>query len=268
MQHTNIIVCMKIVIDPEMPFSEFMVDRENRRPVPPSGVPPLFSPFDENALEAALGIKNGGECRITVLSVGKALPKAVLQKVLAAGADEAIAVEDPEFECLDPFATAQVIAAAVRKTGGADLIFTGRQGADWDAGVTWACIAEELDLPCITLARRVEVTEGTVMVERCAADSIEVVEAPLPALVTFTSEAGELRGITLPALIAAKKRAIMKWSAIDVGFESGEAMAVNDLYIPEMEGASGLLIAGENPREKGRNLARWLLDNNIVAPRG
>ncbi len=258
---------MKIVIDPEMPFSEFRVDRENKKPVPPAGVPPLFSPFDENALESALRIKDGRECRITVLSVGKTLPKALLQKTLAAGADEAVAVDDPECERLDSFATARILAGAIRKLGGCDLVFTGRQAADWDAGVVWAGIADILDLPCVTLARGIDVRDGTIIVERCASDSIEVVEAPLPALVTVSSEAGELRGITLPALIKAKKREITRWSAFDVGFEPRKIIELADLFIPEAEIVDGYAVPGESPREKGRNLARWLMENNVLPRR-
>ena len=93
----HIIVCMKIVVDPEMPFSVFKVDRENLKPIPPAGMPPVFSTFDENALEAALRIKDSQECKVTVLSMGNLLPKAVLQKALALGADEVIGVEGPEF---------------------------------------------------------------------------------------------------------------------------------------------------------------------------
>lgn len=86
---------MKVVIDPETPFPSFRIDREFKRPVLPTGVSPVFSPFDENALESALKIKDWRKCGVTILSLGKALPKALLQKALAAGADDAIAVEDP-----------------------------------------------------------------------------------------------------------------------------------------------------------------------------
>ena len=227
-----------------------------------------MSPFDENALESALKIKDGRECKITVLSAGKALPKAVLQKAFAAGADEVVAVEDIQFEHLDSFATARVLAKAIEKVGGYDLIFTGRQGADWDAGVVWAGIAEHLDLPCVTLARSVEVRGGTIIIERCAPDSIEVVESPLPALITFSSEAGELRGITLPSLIKAKKREITKWSGSDVGFEQASTMELKDLFIPENEVVDGYLVPGESPREKGRNLARRLMDKDVLARQG
>jgi len=260
----HVIVCMKIVLDPEMPFSEFRIDREERRPVPPSGVPPLFSPFDENALESALRIKDSRECRVTVLSVGRALPKAVLQKALAAGADDAVAVEDPQFEALDASATAGVLARAIKRIGPYDLVFTGRQGADWDGGVVWAGIAELLDVPCVTLARSIDVREGTIVVERCAPDCIEVVESPIPAVVTFTSEAGELRGITLPSLLKAKKREIPRWSAPDVGFPEGEVVELRDLFIPEVGVVDNYLVPGESAREKGRNLARLLVDRHIL----
>jgi electron transfer flavoprotein beta subunit len=96
----NVIVCVKIIIDPEMPFSIFAIDKEKLSPVPPSGMPPVVNPYDENALEAALKIKDSQECKITVLSVGNSLPKAVLQKVLAVGADQVFAVDDPDFEIL------------------------------------------------------------------------------------------------------------------------------------------------------------------------
>jgi electron transfer flavoprotein beta subunit len=264
----HIVVCMKIVIDPEMPFSEFRVDRESKRPVPPSGVPPLFGPFDENALESALRIKDCHECRVTVLTVGKTLPKAVLQRALAAGADEAVAVEDPQFEYLDSFGAAGVLAATIEKIGGYDLVFTGRQGADWDAGVAWAGIAEILDLPCVTLVRSVEVREQTIVLERCTSDSIEVVESPLPALVTFSSEVGELRGITLPSLIKAKKREITRWSASDVGFERASITELEDLFIPEVGVVNGYLVPGETPREMGHNLARQLMEKVVLARRG
>jgi electron transfer flavoprotein beta subunit len=254
-----IIVCMKIIMDPEAPFSVFQIDRENRKPVPPPGMPPVFSPFDENALEAALQIKGVDPgCRITVLSVGRNLPKAILQKALALGADEAIAVEGPEFENLDPFTTARVMANAIKKIGTYDLIFTGRQSADWDAGIVWAGIAEFLDIPAITLARKVELLEGKAAVERCVSDGIELLESQLPALVTFTSEGGELRNVSLSALMKVKRMEIPRWSASDVGFQKADIIELRDFYEPDLGRIKCSMVPGENPQEKGRNLARLL----------
>lgn len=71
----SIIVCMKVVIDPEMPLSAFEIDRTQLKPIPPKGTPPLMNPFDENALEAALKIKDAQECKISIVSMGRSLPE-------------------------------------------------------------------------------------------------------------------------------------------------------------------------------------------------
>jgi electron transfer flavoprotein beta subunit len=256
---------MKIVIDPEMPFSIFKIDKENKIPVPPSGMPPVFGPFDENALEAALKIKDQHkECKITVLSMGKMLPKAILQKALAVGADEVVGVEGPEFDNLDAFSSAQVMSNAIKKIGGYDLIFAGRQGADWDAGLVWAGIADELGLPSTTLARKVEPQDGKVIVERCVADGIETIESDLPALVTFTSEAGDLRNVSLAALMKVKKKEIPKWSASDVGFEPSTLMDIKEFYEPDLGEVDCNIISGETPEEMGRNLAKQLKEEGIL----
>jgi electron transfer flavoprotein beta subunit len=260
----NVIVCMKVVMDPEISFSTFKIDKENKKPLPPLGSPPVFSPFDENALESALRIKDKHECKVTVLSLGKTLPKAVLQKALAAGADEAIAVEAPYFENLDPFSTAGALAHAIRKAGDFDLVFTGRQAADWDAGLVWAGIAELLDLACITVARAVDVQNGRAVVERCVSDGVEILEAELPALVTFSNESGELRNITLPALIKAKRQEVLRLSASDVGFEKVDLAELRDLFIPELGVLHQYMVPGENLQEKGRNLARKLMEDGIL----
>ncbi len=260
----HIILCMKIIIDPEIPFSIFNIDRENRKPVPPSGIPPLFSPFDENALEAALRMKDQGDCRVTVLSLGKTIPKAVLQKALAVGADEAIALEDPEFDDLDPFNTARALADAVKKIGEYDLIFMGRQAADWDAGLVWAGVAELLDIPSITIAGKTEIMDGKLLVERFVSDGIEVLESDMPALVTFTSEAGELRNVSLSALMKVRKQEIPRWSASDLGFSRSAMMEIGDLYEPDLGLVDCYLVQGESAEEKGRRLARKLLEEGII----
>lgn len=260
----NVIVCMKIVIDPEVPLSVFKVDRENRKPVPPAGMPPVFGPFDENALEAALRIKDSEDCRITILSMGKASPKALLQKGLALGADEAIGVEGLEFENLDAFSTARAMANAIKRIGKYDLIFTGRQGADWDAGLAWAGIAELLDIPSVTIAQNAEVREGKVIVARRVSEGIEILESDMPALVTFGSEVGEIRNVSLSALMRVKKQEIPKWSASDVGFEKWNVMEMRDLYEPDLGEVDCDLMPGESHEEMGRNLARRLMEEGII----
>ena len=260
----RIIVCIKLISDPEMPFSQFKIDSEAKKPRPPIGIPPVMSPFDENALEAALRIKDKRDCEITVMSLGESLPKAILQRALAVGADNVIGIEDQDLEHLDPYSTVQALASGIQKLGDYDLIFTGRQAADWNAGLVWAGIAEQLDIPSITIARKAEVNNGKVIVERCVSDGIEILESDMPALVTFSSETGELRYPTLPALLKVKKREIPKWSASDIGFKNSNVMQMRDFYIPNLGQVDCYLVPGESLGEKGRNLARKLMEEGII----
>ena len=86
----NMIVCVKQVIDPEAPPVSFKVDTSSNKVVPPAGVPPVINPFDENALEAALKIKDAQGGKITAISLGAELLRDVVKKPLAMGADELI----------------------------------------------------------------------------------------------------------------------------------------------------------------------------------
>ena len=92
----NIIVCIKQVLDPEAPASAYEIDGEAKQ-VKVRGAPPVLSPFDENALEAALRIKDIHESKITVISMGRSLAKPVMRRALAAGADELLILEGSIF---------------------------------------------------------------------------------------------------------------------------------------------------------------------------
>ena len=186
----KIIVCIKQVPDPTSSSSGTTVDTEAKRVIMPQGTPPVINPYDDNALEAALMIKDTLGAEITVISAGKNLAKPVLRKTLAAGADNLILLNDAEFEKLDSYATAHVLAAAIKETGEYDLILCGRQASDTDAGQVGSGIAEILKIPGITAACKVEPGDGKVRVDRVVSDGTEKVEAPLPALVTVSSELG------------------------------------------------------------------------------
>jgi len=189
----NTIVCMKQVIDPEAPVSAFKIDAEAKRAIPPKGTPPVLNPFDENALEAALRIKGVDGGKITVVSMGRSLVKPVVKKSLAVGADELVLLEDEAFDSFDSHFTAFMLATAIKKIGEYDLIICGRQAADTDAGQVGAGIAELLGIPSITTTRKLEVADSKMRVERTVLDGYEVIEAPIPVLITVNSEIGELR---------------------------------------------------------------------------
>ncbi len=256
----KIIVCLKLILDPEIPLSLFKIDTVTQKPVPPAGIPPVFSPFDLNALEAALRLKdqNDGQCTVTMLCLGENIPKAIIQKALAMGADEAVILDDAAFDDLDPYSTAHCLAAGIRKIGRFDLICTGRQAADWDNGIVWAGIAHHLDLPCVSIARKAEIADDKLIVERCVSDGIEILETDLPALATFSSEVGEPRFASLKTMMAAKKKPITKWNAADINFQSTECPDPVGLTPPPSIDIDCCFIEGSSDEEKGQKLAQLL----------
>jgi electron transfer flavoprotein beta subunit len=261
----QIVVCVKQVLDPEMPRSAFKIDPQQKRVVPPRGTPPVLSPFDENALEAALRIKDQHGAKVIAMSMGSTLAQPVLRKTLAAGADELILLEDPAFQDVDSFASAGILASAIRKIGDVDIIFTGRQAADWDSGITGCVIAEELGIPCITVVRKVEITDGQVRVERESTDGFEIVQVSLPCVLTADSALGELRPVTLQGLSAARKKPLHIWKAADLHLPRlpPPRCELLDLYIPKRETVCEV-ISGKTPEEAAARLADRLHEEGLL----
>ena len=257
---------MKQVLDPEAPVSAFQIDAEAKRAIPPKGTPPVLNPFDENALEAALRIKDAQDAEITVISMGRNLAKPVVKKSLAAGADELILLEDDAFEDVDSYATAHMLATAIKKIGEYDLIICGRQAADTDAGQVGSGIAELLGIPSITLAGKIEGSNNKVRVERVVSDGYEVIEAPMPILITASNEIGDLRSAAVTAIIAAQKKMVTVWNALDLGVEPSPLKRTNllKLFTPTCREGECQIIEGENPEETGATLALKLREANII----
>ncbi len=265
----NMIVCCKQVIDPEAPPASFKVDASANKVVPPPGVPPVISPFDENAVEAALRIKDAKGGKITVLSLGNNLLREVVKKPLSMGADELVLLEDEAFTEGDSWSTAYALAMAIKKIGGFDLIFCGRQAADWDAGQVGSAIAEILGLPSVTLAKKIDITDGKARVERVIPDGYEAVEVSLPALITVTNELGEARYPTIKGIMAAKRKEPVVWKPADIGVDPSQLGAKNrrtkllKLFQPVREGKCEV-VRGESPEEAAVALALKLREAKVL----
>jgi electron transfer flavoprotein beta subunit len=219
----HIVVCVKQVPDPEAPFSMFKVDEAAKRVVPAPGLPMVMSPFDEQAVEAALRIRERhAATKITVLSLGPESARSALKHALAMGADQGVLLCDPGFEAADGYLTARVLAAAVRKLETCDLVLAGRQAADRDAGVVGAGVAEILGFPVIAFACDVQINETTLRVERVVDDGSEVVEAGLPAVVTVSNELGAPRTPNLRETMRAARKPVAVWNAADLSLDAGE----------------------------------------------
>lgn len=231
----QIIVTAKQVIDPEIPKSAFKIDGATKRVVVPPSFPPVINGFDEHAVEAALRIKDSQEAKVTVVAAGKTFALEIMRKLLAMGADELVLVQDPAIEdAIDSRVAAHILAAAIKKLGAFDLILCGRQASDWDNAQVPLLLTEALGLPCVTIAKKIEVVGGTLRVERVLPEGQEVVEAPLPALVTVSNELGLPRYPTMRAIMAANRKRPTLWKLSDVGIDPADlqpSMELVDLFV-------------------------------------
>lgn len=260
----NIFVCVKQVPDPEAPPSVYQADAEGRH-ITCRGAPPVISTYDENALEAALRIKDSHVCRIVALSLGHKLSKAVLRKTLAAGADELVLLDDPAFADLDGPATAASLAAAIGKLGGCDLVLAGIQAADTNSGIAGIGIAEVLGMPCIINARAIEVKGNSILIDQALLDGWRRMEVALPAVITVNKSLGDLRPIPAAALMAAQKKPLTQWTAADLGINTADHIKTKLLrmYIPHRESIVEM-IPGIDDAARGNHLAEKLFDNGIL----
>lgn len=262
----DIIVFLKQIPDPEIPPASFIIDTAANKVIPPAGVAPVIDPYSEHALEAALKLKDANlGSTIKAVSLGSNLNKELLKKALALGADELILIDDAAFADLDSSAAADALALAVNKIGKFDVILTGRQAADWDAGQTGLLLAGILNLPAVSHARKMEFSCGKLRVERVTADGYEVVEAVFPAVVTVSSEMGKLRLPNIRGVLAAKKKEPVCWKAVNIGI-AGFAVrrtTLLRLYQPQRE-ARCENIPGATPEEQGANLALKLRELKLI----
>jgi len=255
----DIIVCVKQVIDPEAPPSSFKIDTATNR-AEMRGASPVIDAYGEYAVEASLKIKDTKGGKITVLSLGVNLLREVVKKPLAMGADELILLEDEAYAGGDSRSTATALAATIKKVGKYDLILCGREASDTNAGQTGTGIAEALGIPCITLARKIDIVDGKLRAERVTSAGYEVIEVSLPAVVTVSNEIGEPRYPTIKGIMAAKKKEPIVWKPADIGIDvaqvgaAGQRVKLSRLFQPVHEGKCEFT-EGETPEEVGANLA-------------
>ncbi len=256
----NTIVCVKQVLDPEIPPAKFKIDPEAKQVVPPPGVPPVISVYDERAVEAACRLKDQHKGKITVISMGSEKAADVIKHAISLGADEGFVLQDAAFENLDSFGTAHVLGKAIQKIGAYDLVLCGRQAADWGAGQVGSILAEILGIAAVTLACDIQAVDNTLVIKRVVSDGFEVLQAPMPSLITVTGEIGLPRLPVGVRLMMARKKQIPVWNAQDIGAESSKLDKANahteviGLSVPTRK-TECEIVTGSTPGEAAANLA-------------
>ena len=269
----KIVVCVKPIQNPEIPAAQFRIDEEAKVLIPVSGLSPVLSPFDEQAVEAALRIRDkdgeNSNIEITVVTIASKGARAAIKGALALGADNAVLLSETTFDGSGGYVTARNLAETIRAIGDVDLILTGRQAADGDAGVVGLGIAEILDIPAITFACDVQTNDGVITVKRVLQDGIETVEADLPALVTISNELGKVRHASMRETMRAAKKPVKEWMPEDIGLDENQVGAnamryeLERLFIP-VNDIECEFIDGDTPAEIAATLAQHMRHANLI----
>jgi electron transfer flavoprotein beta subunit len=236
----HILACVKQILDPEIATTVFRVNEEKNEVVPIPGMSPVISPFDAQAVEAGMRLKETDpeNIKLTVISMGGEGARATLKQGLAMGADEAVLLADPAFDGADSVSTARTLAEAAKKLGDIDLVITGRQAADGDVGVVGLGIAELLGLPAVTFVRDVKLDNGTLTVERMLEDGYETIAMQLPGVITIAHELGKPRYTSLRETMKAARKPTQVWKVDDLGLDAsavgaaGAHRTLERLFVP------------------------------------
>jgi electron transfer flavoprotein beta subunit len=187
------------------------------------GVESIINPFDMYAIEEALRLRERCGGKVTAVSMGPPQAEAALKEAVSMGVDEGILVSDRAFAGSDTWATSYTLSMALKKIGDYSVILCGKQAADGDTAQVGPGIATHLDLPQITYVRKVEeIDENKVVAERLLETGYEVIESPIPCLLTVVKEINEPRLPSLKGKMAAKKAEIPTWLAADLDVEDGK----------------------------------------------
>ena len=214
----KIIVCVKQVPD----TNEVRIDPVKGTLIR-EGVPSILNPDDANALEAALALKDQNPgTTVTVLTMGPPQASIMLQECMAMGADDAVLLCGRAFAGADTWATSNTLANAVKKMGGADIIFAGRQAIDGDTAQVGPQLATRLDLPQVTYVQDVKLENGNVTVQRQLEDGYEVIEVGTPCLLTAVKELNRSRYMSVGGIVNAVKKEITVWDLPDLGIPADQ----------------------------------------------
>ncbi|MBI5399265.1 electron transfer flavoprotein subunit beta/FixA family protein [Candidatus Saganbacteria bacterium] len=259
----DIVVCIKQV--PET--TEVKINPETNTLIR-EGVPSIINPFDENALEAALQLKEKHGGKVTVITMGPPQAADALKTTIAMGADEVVLVSDRAFAGSDTWATSYTLAQAIKKLGNVDVILCGKQAIDGDTAQVGPGIAEWLGLPQVTFAVKIEVEGQQAKIERMLEEVNEIVSSPLPLVITVVKQINEPRLPSLKGMMRVKKTEVKMMKASDIDADpknlglNGSPTQVVKIFTPPPKGG-GQILTGK-PNEAVDQLLNKLKERKLI----
>ena len=265
----RLMVCVKDVLDPELPASAFGIADDGRSPQvvgPPT--PRVMDSYAENALETAVQIRDAvSRSHLTAVCVGDEGAEEILRRALAFTADAAIRIWNPAWVELDSLMVARILARAMQTLGGADLVLCGRQASDIEQGVVGPALGEELGVASVTVGRRIEVSDQRLRVEREVDGLVETVELPLPAVLSMTSSAVNVpRMVKIKDVMLSRGKPVRLLGTAELGLEGvpmESGIRLEWLRRAEARGHCEL-IGGADPGALGSELVRRLREHKVI----
>ena len=245
----DIIVCIKQVPN----TTDVKIDPETNTLIR-EGVESIINPFDTYAIEEGVRLKERFGGKVTAITMGPPQAEASLKEAISLGVDEGILISDRAFAGSDTWATSYTLAKAIKKIGRYDLIICGKQASDGDTAQVGPGISTHLDLPQVAYVKKIEeVDTSKAKVERMTEEGYEVIETPLPCLITVVKEINDPRLPSLKGKMKAKSAKIEVWKAQEIncdpkniGLEGSPTKVVKIFSPPPRE--KGKILHGE-PRE-------------------
>lgn len=210
----ELVVLIKVVPDGKEVFVDPVNFTLNR-----SMATNVLNPADENALEAALKIKDEHDARITVMTMAPPFAEPFLLECMSRGADQAVLLSDRAVAGSDTYPTSLTVAAGIKHLGKVDIVFAGEKTSDSSTGHVGPGVAEFLDAELATYSRSCRYEDGYVIAERELEEGVEVVKIPTPAVVTIITDSNVPRRATLRKKLDAVQKGIIVWSLKDIGVE-------------------------------------------------
>ena len=260
---TNIVVLIKQVPDTwserKLTDGDFTLDRE--------AADAVLDEINERAVEEALLIKEAHDGEVTVVSVGPERASEAIRKALSMGADKAVHVSDPALHGADLLQTAKVLAAAIGRVEGVDLVIAGNEASDGGGGAVPAILAELLGYPQLTHARKVSLDGTTITVDRETDEGVTHLEARLPAVVSVGEKINEPRYPSFKGIMAAKKKPVDTLTVADLGLDAGELGLANAWSAvveaaPKPPRSAGQRVTDEG--DGGSQIAAYLVSQKLI----
>jgi electron transfer flavoprotein beta subunit len=252
----HVVCCIKQVPD----TAEVKIDPETNTLVR-SGVESICNPFDLVGLEAAVRLQERYGGRISVVTMGPPQAELVLREALSLGADEAILLSDRAFAGADTLATSYTLAKGIEKLHAqypVDLVLCGKQAIDGDTAQVGPGVATRLHYSQLTYVIEIEEIDESgrrIQVKRRIEGGVQVVRAPLPALITTELELAKPRRASLPALIRSLRAEMQTWNAEALGADpaqlglKGSPTWVRKIFSPPAREGGPKFNADRDPRD-------------------